>query len=98
MFAALGAGCLDLRRRRAGSKRSNVAANGRRTRLKKEKTLGPASMPKHEAQAKLAEYIEEYTGRITRLGDSIGTFADLWKAFSAVKSGQWSKKTRGDLR
>ena len=98
MFAALGAGCLDLRRRRAGSKRSNVAANGRRTRLKKEKTLGPASMPKHEAQAKLAEYIEEYTGRITRLGDSIATFADLWKAFSAVKSGQWSKKTREDLR
>jgi len=76
----------------------SVDANGRRTRLKKEKTLGPASMPKHEAQAKLAEYIEEYTGRITRLGDSIATFADLWKAFSAVKSGQWSKKTREDLR
>jgi len=76
----------------------SVDVNGRRTRLKKEKTLGPASMPKHEAQAKLAEYIEEYTGRITRLGDSIATFADLWKAFSAVKSGQWSKKTREDLR
>ena len=76
----------------------SVDASGRRTRLKKEKTLGPASMPKHEAQAKLAEYIEEYTGRITRLGDSIATFADLWKAFSAVKSGRWSKKTREDLR
>ena len=32
---------------------------GRRIRQKKEKTLGPASMPKHEAQQKLAEYIEE---------------------------------------
>ena len=37
-------------------------SNGRRVRQKKEKTLGPASMPKHEAQSKLAEYIEEYTG------------------------------------
>ena len=34
-------------------------ASGRRIRQKKEKTLGPASMPKHEAQQKLAEYIEE---------------------------------------
>ena len=40
-------------------------ANGRRVRTKKEKTLGPASMPKHEAQEKLAEYIKEYTGRLT---------------------------------
>ena len=39
---------------------------GRRIRQKKEKMLGPASMPKHEAQQKLAEYIEEYTGRITK--------------------------------
>jgi hypothetical protein len=42
-------------------------ANGRRVRAKKEKRLGPASMPKHEAQQKLAEYIEEYTGRLTKL-------------------------------
>jgi hypothetical protein len=40
-------------------------------RQKKEKTLGPALMPKLEAQSKLAEYIEEYTGRITKQGDSI---------------------------
>ncbi len=32
---------------------------GRAVRRKKEKTLGPATMPKHEAQQKLAEYIEE---------------------------------------
>ena len=31
----------------------------RRTRTKKEKVLGPASMPKHEAQQKLADYISE---------------------------------------
>ena len=33
-------------------------AQGRRVRTKKEKTLGPASMPKHEAQQKLVEYIK----------------------------------------
>ena len=54
----------------------------------KEKTWGPASMPKHEAQHKLADYIEEYTGRLTKQGRSIAAFAVLWKAFSAVKTGQ----------
>ena len=73
-------------------------ADGRRTRTKKEKTLGPASMAKHEAQQKLAEYIEEYTGRLSKQGNSITTFVDLWKAFSAVKAGRWSKKMREDLR
>ena len=73
-------------------------ANGRRVRTKKEKTLGPASMPKHEAQRKLAEYIEEYTCRSIKQGSSIATFTDLWQAFSAVKSGPSSKKTREDLR
>jgi hypothetical protein len=73
-------------------------ADGRRTRTKKEKTLGPASMAKHEAQQKLAEFIEEYTGRLSKQGNSITTFVDLWKAFSAVKAGRWSKKTREDLR
>jgi site-specific recombinase XerD len=62
-----------------------------------EKTLGPTSMPKHEAQHKLADYIEEYTGRLTKQGRSIATFADLWKAFSAVKAGRWSKKTREEV-
>src|SRR5260370_29865997 len=73
-------------------------ANGRRVRQKKEKTLGPAAMTKHKAQSELAEYIEEYTGRITKQGDSISTFADLWNTFCAVKSGRWSKKTKEDLR
>jgi hypothetical protein len=45
-------------------------------------------MPKHEAQHKLADYIEEYTGRLTKQGRSIAAFAVLWKAFSAVKTGQ----------
>src|SRR6266498_5916075 len=53
-------------------------ANGGRVRQKKEKTLGLASMPKHEAQEKLAEYITEYTGRITKQGNAICTLADLW--------------------
>jgi hypothetical protein len=48
--------------------------HGRRIRTKKEKTLEPASMPKHEAQEKLADYITEYTGSLTKQGDSISTF------------------------
>ena len=43
-------------------------SNGRRVRQKKEKTLGAASMPRHEAQSKLAEYIEKYTGRLKKTG------------------------------
>jgi hypothetical protein len=73
-------------------------ANGRRVRTKKEKTLGPAMTAKHEAQEKLTEYITEYTGRLTSQGNSITTFSELWKAFCAVKSGQWSKKTKENLQ
>jgi hypothetical protein len=75
---------------------SKVSAGG--FARKKEKTLGPASIPKHEAQQKLTEYIEEYTGRIVKQGDAITTFADLWNAYCAVRSGQWAKKTKEDLR
>ena len=60
-------------------------AHGRRVRKFKEKTLGPASLPKHEAQKKLADYIEEYTGRLTKQDRSIATFEELWTAFCAVK-------------
>ena len=73
-------------------------ANGVRVRQKKEKTLGPASMPKHEAQQKLADYISEYTGRLSRQGNSISTFSELWKAFCAVKSGRWSARTKEVLQ
>jgi hypothetical protein len=41
-------------------------AQGWRVRTKKEKMLGAASMPKHGAQQKLADYISEYTGRLTK--------------------------------
>jgi integrase len=71
---------------------------GRRVRTKKEKKLGPGTMPKHEAQQKLADYIEEYTGKLIHQGESIETFADLWKAFSSVKAGSWGKKMREDLK
>jgi integrase len=71
---------------------------GRPVRKKKEKTLGPATMPKHEAQQKLADYIEEFTGKLIRQGDAIESFADLWKAFSAVKAGSWGKKMREDMK
>jgi len=42
---------------------------GRPGRKKKEKALGPATMPKHEAQQKLAHYIEEFTGKLIHQGD-----------------------------
>ena len=41
-------------------------AQGRGARTKKEKMRGAASVPKHEAQQKLADYISEYTGRLTK--------------------------------
>jgi integrase len=68
--------------------------NGLRVRQKKEKTLGPASMPKHAAQQKLADYIQQFTGRLNKQGSSISTFVELWHAFCAVKSGQWSPRTK----
>jgi len=70
---------------------------GQRVRRKKEKTLGAAAKPKHEALKQLAEYIAEHTGKLAKPGKSISTFAELWIAFCAVKSGQWSKKTKENL-
>jgi integrase len=75
-----------------------TAPDGQRVRRKKEKTLGPATKPKHEALNELAEYIAEHTGKLAKQGESISTFAELWKAFCAVKSGQWSKKTKENLK
>src|SRR5881394_1086161 len=83
-----GGGCRGRTRPRAGFHLWTTDSNGRRLRQKKEKTLGPASMPKHEAQSKLVEHIEEYTGRITKQGSAMYTFADLWNAYCAVRSGQ----------
>lgn len=71
--------------------------NDQRVRTKKEKTLGPASMPKHEALRKLADYIEACTGKVAKQGTLIATFSDLWKTFCAVRAGRWPKKTREDL-
>jgi integrase len=75
------------------------ATDGRRVCKFKEKTLGPALMPKHEAQKKLADYIEQYTGLLTKAPSlsAIATFGDLWTAFCTVKSGFWSQKTKEDL-
>ena len=72
--------------------------SGRPVRKKKEKTLGPGTMPKHEAQQNLADYIEEYTGKLIHQGEPIENFAELWKAFSSVKVGSWGKKMREDMR
>src|SRR5215831_627039 len=75
-----------------------AAPSGKFMRRKKEKTLGPAAKPKHEVLKKLAEYIVEYMGKLAKQGESISTFAELWQAFRAVKAGEWSKKTRENLK
>jgi hypothetical protein len=55
-------------------------------------------MPKHKAHQRLADYIEEYTGKLIHegesihQGESIESFAELWKAFSSVKAGSWAKR------
>src|SRR5579864_1879346 len=71
-----------------------TAPDGQRVRRKKEKTLGSATKAKHEALNDLAEH----TGKLAKQGESISTFAELWKAFCALKSGQWSKKTKENLK
>jgi hypothetical protein len=38
-----------------------TSKDGERRRRKKEKVLGPAAIPKHEALKKLAAYIETFT-------------------------------------
>jgi integrase len=75
-----------------------IKPDGERVRRKKEKTLGPVTKPKHEALKELAAYITEYTGKLAKQGKSINSFSDLWEAFCAVQSGQWSKKTKGNLQ
>ena len=97
--------CPESKRQRAGSGRSSaregkvwvgyfhvweIASDGQRVRRKKEKTLGPATKPKHEALNDIAEH----TGKLAKQGESISTFAELWTAFCAVKSGLWSKKPK----
>ena len=65
---------------------------------KEGKNAGPATIPKHEAQLKFADYIEEYTGKFIHQVESIESFAERWKAFSAVKPGSWGKKRREDMK
>ncbi len=71
---------------------------GRSVRRKKEKTLGPATKPKHEALKELGEYIAEYMGEAPKQGEFISSFGELWQTFCAVQSGQWSKKTKENLQ
>ena len=72
--------------------------NGERLRRKKEKVLGPAAMPKHEALKKLAAYIQAFTRMEPAQTTVIRTYADLWRTFSGLKSGQWSQPFRETIR
>ena len=62
-------------------------------RRKKEKTLGPATKPKHEALKELSDYIADFRRELAKPVSSIRTFAELWDSFCALKSGQWSNIT-----
>ena len=72
--------------------------DGERLRRKKEKVLGPAAMPKHEALKKLAVYIQAFTRVEPAQTTVIRTYADLWRTFSGLKSGQWSQSFRETIQ
>lgn len=60
--------------------------------------LGPAGLPKHEALKKLAAYIATFTPEKPAQTTVIRTYADLWRTFSGLKSGQWSQPFRETIR
>ena len=72
--------------------------DGERLRRKKEKVLGPAAMPKHEALKKLAAYIQAFTRVEPAQTNVIRTYADLWRTYSSLKLGQWSQPFRETIR
>ncbi len=74
-----------------------TSKDGERLRRKKEKVLGPAVIPKHEALKKLAAYVQTFT-REKSAETMIRTYADLWRTFSGLKSGQWSQPFRETIR
>ncbi len=75
-----------------------TSKDGERRRRKKEKVLGPAAIPKHEALKKLAAYIETFMREKPAETTVIRTYADLWRTFSGLKSGQWSQPFRETIR
>ena len=111
---SVGQACPESKRLKAGSRKVDRAREGKvwvgyfhvweatpdgqSVRRKKEKTLGSATKPKHEALNDLAEYIAEYTGEAPKQGEFISSFGELWQTFCAVQSGQWSKKTKENLQ
>jgi site-specific recombinase XerD len=60
--------------------------------------LGPAAIPKHEALKKLAAYIDTFTREKPAQTTVIRTYADLWRTYSGLKSGQWSHPFRETIR
>ena len=75
-----------------------TSKDGERRRRKKEKVLGPAAIPKHEALKKLAAYVQMFTHEKPAETTVIRTYADLWRTFSGLKSGQWSQPFRETIR
>jgi integrase len=75
-----------------------TSKDGERLRRKKEKVLGPAAIPKHEALKKLAAYVQTFTHEKPAETTVIRTYADLWRTFSGLKSGQWSQPFRETIR
>jgi integrase len=73
-----------------------VMVDGKEVRRKREKVLGPATMPKHEARAELIHHILESRGELPPPPEN-PTVAKLWDRYCAHKSGAWSKITRKTL-
>jgi integrase len=75
-----------------------TSKDGERLRRKKEKVLGPAAIPKHEALKKLAAYVHTFTHEKPTETTVIRTYADLWRTFLGLKSGQWPQPFRETIR
>jgi hypothetical protein len=56
-----------------------TSKDGERLRRKKEKVLGPAAIPKHDALKKLADYIQVFTREEPAQTAVIRTYAARWR-------------------
>jgi len=71
-----------------------LAADGREKRRRRTKILGPATMPKHEAQKLLDNQISLNTGQASPSGlPANPTFAELWARYADLKRATWGTST-----
>jgi integrase len=72
---------------------------GREKRRRRTKILGPATMPKHEAQKLLDNQISLNTGQPSPSGIPANpTFAQLWARYAELKRASWATSTAKTLQ